>query len=231
MSTTTLAVADFEAVRDARIITGHQPNFLPSTRWFYKLAKADVMDLRHTAQFTASGYIHRVKMRDKWCTLPLSPKPGQFDAIDTVHVDLPKAKVMFRNTMQGRYGNAKFYKTRGVDLIERFDALDSDCLWRINLDLILYIRDQLGIETPICLGVPSIGGKAEGVLSNLRVYPGCTEYLSGLGAKNYMGDTTVFDEAGIKVIWSRHLPTTDDSIVSILMDHPNPIDFVLREEA
>lgn len=211
------------------IVSGHQPQILPSTRYFYKIAKSDVLDLRYQAQFT-KGYIHRVKMRDKWFTLPLTAQPGQYDAIDTVRVDLDKAKTMFRQTMHGRYGGARFYKTRGVDLIDKFDSLGSDYLWQINLDMLLYVRDQLGIETPICLGVPSIGGKAEGVLSNLRAYPGCTEYLSGVGARAYMGDTAVFDEAGIKVTWSRHAPVSDDSIVTILMDHRDPMDFVLREE-
>jgi hypothetical protein len=213
------------------IVAGHQPNLLPSTRFWYKAAKSDVLDLRYQAQFVKTGYIHRVKMRDKWFSLPLAQKPGQFDAIDTVRIDLPKAKVDFRNTMQGRYGGARHFKTRGVDLIDRFDALGSEFMWQINLDLLLYVRDQLGITTPICFGVPTIGGKAEGVLSTLRAYPDCDAYLSGLGAKNYMGDTTIFDEAGIKVLWSRHAPVTDDSIVSILMDHSDPMDFVLREDA
>jgi len=212
------------------VLSGHQPNFLPSTRFWYKVAKSDVLDLRHQAQFVKSGYIHRVKMRDNWCSLPLSPKPGQYDPINTVRVDLPKAKDMFRNTMHGRYSGSRHYKTRGMELVEKFDSLGSDYLWQINLDLILYIRDTLGIETPVCLGVPSIGGKAEGVLSTMRAYPGVDAYLSGVGARAYMGDTTNFDEAGIKVIWSRHAPITDDSIVSILMDHDDPIDFVLREE-
>jgi len=193
------------------------------------MAQADVLDLRYQAQFT-KGYIHRVKMRDNWFTLPLSPVPGQFDPIDQVRVDLPRAKQMFRQTMHGRYSGSRFYKTRGLELVDKFESLGSDYLWQINLDLLLYVRDSLGIETPICLGVPVIGGKAEGVLSTMRAYPGVDTYLSGLGARKYMGDTSVFDEAGIKVIWSRHAPVTDDSIVTILMDHDDPMDFVLREE-
>lgn len=212
------------------IVAGHQPLLLPSTRYFYKMAKADVMDLRWQAQFVKSGYFHRVKMRDKWFTLPLSPRPGQFDSISTVRVDLPEAKRLFRQTMEGRYGGARFYKTRGVELVEKFDSLGSDYLWQIDLDLTLYLRDQLGIETPVSLGVPSIGGKGEGVLSTMRCYPGVDAYLSGTGAMKYMEDTSCFDDAGIKVIWSRHAPVTDDSIVSIMMDHSDPIDFVMREE-
>lgn len=210
------------------IVAGHQPNFLPSTRFFYKMAKADVLDLRYQAQFT-KGFIHRVQFRGSWFTLPLSPRPGQFDACDTIHVDMEKAKLMFRQTMHGRYSGAPFYKTRGLDLVEKFISLESDLMWEVNHELLIYVRDLLGITTPIQLGLPAIGGKADGVLSTLRAYPDCDAYLSGEGARKYMGDTTIFDEAGIRLIWTNHDPITDDSIVSILMDHKDPMEFVLRE--
>jgi hypothetical protein len=45
-----------------------------------------------------------------------------------------------------------------------------------------------------------------------------------------MGDTTIFDEAGIKVQWANHDPVTDDSIVSVLVDYDNPLDIVMREK-
>lgn len=212
-----------------RIVTGHQPNLLPSTRFWWKMAKSDVLDLRYQAQFT-KGYIHRVKMRDMWFTLPLSPKPGQFDPCDVIHIDVDKARQAFRQTMHGRYAGSPFYKSRGLDLVEKFESIETDLMWELNYELLLYVRDVLGIKTPIQLGVPTIGGKAAGVLSSLRAYPDCDTYISGEGAKKYMGDTTVFDEAGIKVIWSSHAPVTNDSIVSILMDHSDPMEFVLREQ-
>jgi hypothetical protein len=214
------------------IISGHQPNFLPGTRFYYKLAKSDVMDLRYKVQFIERGFIHRVKMRDNWLTLPIQDKKHMVTApIDQIRVDLPAAKDLFRRTMHGRYSGARFYKTRGLELVEKFDSLGSDYLWQMNLDMMLYLRDQLGITTPIGLGIHTDLQRAEGVLAAISPYPGVDTYLSGMGAKKYMGDTTVFDEAGIKVVWSRHVPVTDDSVVSLLMDHTSPIDYVMREEA
>ena len=45
-----------------------------------------------------------------------------------------------------------------------------------------------------------------------------------------MGDTTIFDEAGIKVQWANHNPVTDDSIVTVLMDYNDPLEIVMREK-
>jgi hypothetical protein len=210
------------------IVASHQTNFLPGSSFFYKMAKADIFDLRYRAQFVQRNYHHRTKMRDRWFTLPLTPKPGH-DPINTVRVDLPKAKTMFRQYMHGTYSGTPYYKTRGLELVERFGDLGSDYLWQINLDLILHLRDTLGITTPIGLGVDAVGTGAEGLLSTFRAYPGVTKYLSGTGAKKYMGDTSIFDAAGITVEWSRHDPVTDDSVVSLLMDHENPIEYILRE--
>jgi hypothetical protein len=207
----------------------HQPNFLPNSRFWYKAATADIMDIRYRAQFTEKGYQRRVKMRDAWCSLPLLNKP-RLEPINEVRLDLPNAKTLLRKTMHGRYSGSRHYKTRGVELVEFADSLDTGYLWEWNLELLLFVRDMLGIETPFALGVATIGDKAEGVLSAMRGYPMADTYLSGTGAKAYMGDTTIFDEAGVKVEWSRHRAPTNDSIVTLLMDYDNPIELVMLEE-
>jgi WbqC-like protein family len=211
------------------IIAAHQPNILPNSRFWYKAATADIMDLRYRAQYTERGYQRRVKMRDNWLTLPLVGKP-RTEPINQVLLDVPAFRKMFPGIMHGRYSGSRHYKTRGLALVDFAMTRESGYLWEFNLELLLYVRDLLGIETPFALGVDTIGDKAEGVLSLMRAYPQADTYLSGQGAKAYMGDTTIFDEAGIKVEWSRHKPITDDSIVTLLMDYDNPIELVMQEE-
>jgi hypothetical protein len=211
------------------IIAMHQTNFLPNSRFWYKAAVADIMDLRYRAQYTERGYQRRVKMRDAWYSLPLDGK-FKTERISEVKIKTDEAKAGFRKMMHGRYAGSAHYKTRGLELVEFAQTLETGYLWEWNLELLLYVRDLLGIETPFALGVDTIGEKAEGVLSAMRAYPQADTYLSGTGARAYMGDTTIFDEAGIKVQWSNHDPITDDSIVTLLMDYDNPIELVMREK-
>jgi hypothetical protein len=211
------------------IVAGHQPNFLPNSRFWYKTARADIMDIRYRAQLHERGYQRRVMMRDNWCTLPLAQK-YRYEPINEVMLDIPKFREMFPKIMHGRYSGAPHYKTRGADLVDYAMSLESPYLWQFNLDLLVYVRDLLGITTPFALGLDSIGTKAEGLLSTFRAYPQMDVYLSGTGARAYMGDTTIFEEAGIKVEWSRHHATTNDSIVTLLMDYDNPIELVMLEE-
>jgi hypothetical protein len=211
------------------IIAMHQVNFLPNSRFWYKAATADIMDLRYRAQFTEKGYQRRVKMRDAWCSLPLIGKP-RFEPINEVRINCDQAKVILRKTMHGRYSGSKHYKTRGLALVEFAQTIETGYMWEWNLELLLFVRDMLGIDTPFALGVDTIGDKAEGVLSAMRAYPQADTYLSGTGARAYMGDTTIFEEAGITVRWSNHDAVTNDSIVTLLMDYDNPIELVMREK-
>lgn len=211
------------------IISAHQPTFLPNSRFWWKMANSDVLDLRYRAQFTVKGYIRRVLMRGTWCTLALEGKP-RFEPINEVLINLPESKRIVTDAISGKYRDKRLFKTRGVDLIEKIQSIETGYLWEFNLELILYMRDVLGITTPIALGLEAIGGKADGTLSLLRAYPNATAYLSGTGAKAYMEDTTIFDEAGIKVLWANHDPVTDDSIVSVLMDYDNPLEIIMREK-
>jgi hypothetical protein len=210
------------------ILAAHQVNFLPYSGFWYKVANADLFDLRFRAQFTQKGYQRRVMMRDQWCTLPLVGKP-RFEPINEVLLDLPKAKETVTNNIKGRYLNAPHYKTRGNDLLEVVNGLQSPYLWEWNFALLLHVRDVLKIDTPFTFGVDTIGDKAEGVLSFMRAYPTVDTYLSGTGAKAYMGDTPIFDEAGIKLAWSRHKAITHDSVVSLLVDYDDPMEIIMME--
>jgi hypothetical protein len=214
------------------IVSGHQVTFLPNSRFWHKLYKSDLMDLRYRAQYVEKpGYERRVTMRGKWCTLALEGSP-RYEPLNEVRINGPESFIRCRNMIQGHYGSAPHFKTRGVDLLDRMEALQSvPYLWQWNLELLLHVRDVLGITTPFGLGVDNTGQRAEGVVSWIQgAYPHADTYLSGIGAKKYMEDTSLFDEAGIKVAWSKHHAVTNDSIVSVLMDYDNPIEIVMLED-
>lgn len=211
------------------IISAHQVNFLPYSGFWYKVANADLFDLRYRAQYTQKGYQRRVTMRDNWCSVPVIGNP-RFEAINEVRIDLPKAKDQICDTIKGRYSNAPHYKTRGVELVDFIQTLDTGYLWEWNFALLLYVRDVLGITTPFTFGIDAHQPKAEGIIGFLQAYPGADTFLSGRGALSYMEDTSAFDEAGIKVVWSNHKVTTTDSIVSILMDYSDPMEIVMLEK-
>ncbi len=53
------------------LYSAHQPDLLPYSGFWSKMANADMFDLKIWDQFVHKGYQRRVKMRDQWVTLPL----------------------------------------------------------------------------------------------------------------------------------------------------------------
>jgi hypothetical protein len=210
------------------IISSHQPDLLPYSGFFYKMAKADIFDLKLFDQFVQRGYQRRVKMRGDWVSIPIVESPWKTPIYD-IRIYPDKARELLHRMVVGRYCGAPYWKQRSDEVLGLIDSLNTDKLWHFNFDLILGMRDVLGIKTPLSVAVPSVGGKSAGLVSVLQRYPAPLTYLSGTGARVYMGDCAEFTEAGITVEWSRHEPVTEDSVLSLLFDYPDPMEMVLRE--
>lgn len=209
------------------IVTAHQPDFLPYSGFWYKMAKADVMDIKIYDQFVDKGYQRRVKMRDKWTSIPVVGGPS-VRPIKDVRIDPVKTSPLLRDQIVGRYRGARYWKDRGPAILDMVTDIHTDRLWQLNFELIVGVRDFLGITTPVAIGVQPVGTRNAGVISALQVFP-VTTYLSGTGARTYMGDCQEYDDANISVRFSAHKPVTGDSILSVIFDYSDPMSVVLAE--
>lgn len=214
------------------IYTAHQPDLLPYSGFWYKMATADVFDLKIWDQYVERGYQRRVKMRDHWVSLPLV-KGSNVDPINLKRVQetAPKYLADQVHKWYRHHRKSAFWDERGPMVCDEIRSIKTDLLWEFNLQLILMVRSILGIETPIALTRPRAPGLrgSEGLIHVMRAFPGPMTYLSGTGARAYMGDCQEFEDAGVPVIWSRHKAVTGDSILSVLFDYEDPLSVVLAE--
>jgi hypothetical protein len=219
------------------VYAAHQPDLLPYSGFFYKMAKADVFDLKIWDQYVNRGYQRRVMMRDRWANIPLVPGSSTESIFDK-HVK-PEAPAELAEQVRSRYGSkngdgvAEFwaYEGRGQRVMDEILSIKTDRLWEFNFRLILLMKDMLGIDTPVCLSRPVQEGLrgSEGLISAMLAFPKPLTYLSGTGAKVYMGDCAEFTAEDIPVIFSPHQHVTGDSILTVLFDYEDPMDVVLRE--
>lgn len=209
------------------IVTTHQADLLPYSGFWFKMAKADLFDLKIYDQFQARGYQRRVPMRGTWASIPVVGSPSRARICD-VRIRPAEARQVLSDHIVGRYRGARNWEPMGKALLEMIAEIDTEHLWQFNLSLLLGVRELLGIETPIAIGLPPEGRGNEGLVSMLRRYKADT-YLAGVGGRAYMGDCAEFAAAGIGVVWSTHQPVTGDSIVSVLLDHDDPMAVVLAE--
>lgn len=208
-------------------VTIHQPDLLPYSGFWFKMATSDAFVLAEHDQFQKHGYQRRVRMRGTWCSHQLDGKPSLVP-ITAVQVRAGWQQHL-RDVIRGRYTGSRHWRTRGPDLLERISACSGQSLAEVNIALVEMIRKLLGITTPLVRTGPPVGTGLERLVWQVRAAGG-TSYLSGTGGAAYLGPDAAerFAAAGIQLRWSEHAPTTGDSIVSVLLDDEDPMATVLR---
>ena len=214
------------------VYAAHQPDLLPYSGFWYKMHHADVFDLKIWDQYVNRGYQRRVRMRGSWVAIHLvkgsSTEPIHVKRLET---GAPQAFASQIENIYRKNKKAPYWDKYGPMICDEIVSIKTDLLWDFNFQLILLVRDMLGIETPISFGRPVREGLrgSEGLISAMEIFPGPKTYLSGTGARVYMGDCAEFEAHDIPVVWSNHKPVTGDSILTVLLEHEDPLSVVLAE--
>ncbi|MCW4001063.1 MAG: WbqC family protein [Candidatus Bathyarchaeota archaeon] len=172
---------------DVLILSGHQPTLLPYPGFFYRMFHSNIMDIcpydplsRHSDRF-----VHRVKIGTdnqwRWLTLPIEASAGC--AIKDAKL---KAHLMPSRwaELERVYGKYPLWSTYREDLKEVFFSYSR--LWELNLRLIIWMRDLLGIKTYLSISYGSEGSDTtERIASQFSRY-GSVVYLAGKGSLEYL---------------------------------------------
>lgn len=203
----------------------HQPDLLPWSGFWYKMVNVDRFVLAVHDQLQKHWVQRRVMMRETWVTLPLVGKP-HLVPINTVEVKAGWQDHLV-DSIRGRYAGARHWRDRGGEVLDRITATEGSNLADINVALIRAFQDYLGITTELVVTTPPQEKAVDRVLEQLQLV-GATSYLSGTGARDYIGDAGEerFRSLGIELHWSRHKKTTGDSLVSVLMDYDDPLEII-----
>ena len=187
------------------IVTIHQPDFLPWLGFFDRWKKSDLYIILDDVQFLRRGWHHRdkIKTRDgvKWLTVPVAKKGKSDQLIQDVTINNGSNwRYKHLKTIESNYKKAHNFENYFEKIKEIYEK-EYSLLIDLNIDLIRFVADELGITSPTVFAsdydVKSISSER---LIDLVKAVGGTEYLTGLGSKDYL-DETVFDAAGIKVVW------------------------------
>lgn len=206
----------------------HQPDLLPYSGFWYKMAVSDGFIVSRHDQFQKHGYQRRVKMRDAWASHLLEGKPSLVPITEVVVREGWQRHLV--DVIRGRYQGSRHWKDRGAVLIDRIAAAEGHSLDEVNLALIEIVREMLGVTTPLLFTDPPRHNGPDRLIEQVKAVGG-DAYLSGAGGRAYMGEEAEADFAaqGISLEWSRHEHSTGDSIVTVLMDADDPMEHVMRE--
>ena len=105
------------------IVTTHQADLLPYSGFWFKMAKADLFDLKIYDQFQARGYQRRVPMRGSWASIPVVGSPTRARICD-VRIRPDEARQVLSDHIVGRYRGARNWEPMGKALLEMIADID-----------------------------------------------------------------------------------------------------------
>lgn len=189
----------------SRVVTAHQPNFMPWAGYFYKMVYSDYFIILDEVQFTKGGYTNRVKIRqgDKttWLTVPVSV-PGLHASIKDVNISTATFARKHINTLRQTYARTP-YLTPVLKIVS--DAYDADYerLLDLNIHLLNSIVEYTGIECQFVMQSDLITeGHSNEMLASLASQLSATVYVAGQGARAYTeGHEYLYHNRGLDVAY------------------------------
>ena len=176
-----------------RVVAAHQPNFMPDLGYFYKMAQADTFVIVTNIQFERQERWQRQNKfknndgGDMWLTVPILGSQNQLIKDVKVKYEQDWCKE-HRRSLWMNYGESP-----GRNLLLGFDEiydLRYEKLSELNIAFIKLIKDALGITTQLVVD-REISGKKHEFMANICKKYGGEVYLSGNGARSYVGGEKV----------------------------------------
>lgn len=187
-----------------KVVVIHQPDFLPYLGYFHRLLFADVFVVLDDVQFLRRGWHHRDKIKTRqgeaWLTLSIE-KTDQTTLIRDVRLSRnPEWIEANLNLIAENYRQAAHFAV----VFERLEAIyraGHQRLVDLNLALLKWLLAELGIDVRMVLSSSlAVSGTSNERLINLVKAVEGTDYLTGIGSKEYLREELFFDRA-IQVQW------------------------------
>ncbi len=181
-----------------------QPSYIPWRGYFEFIKRADLFVFYDDVQYDKHGWRNRNQVfgpaGKQWLTIPVSTKGNISEQIPINQVKInwnTKWAKKHLNCLRSVYGKAPHFRTY-EPLLEEYYARKDVLLSDFTIDFTKAIAKELGIDNTeyvLSSTLSSSGAKTERLLQVLKQV-GCTHYLSGPTAKDYL-DEALLEKEGI----------------------------------
>lgn len=187
-----------------RVVGIHQPEYLPWMGFLNKLANSDAFVLLDNVQYRRNYFQNRNRIRTatgwSWLTVPVKKAPLETPIMD---IEVDDSKLWGETHLKGlsqNYSKAPHFREH-EEFLNRLYAEKWNKLAELNVWIIRYIADSLGIQTEIILASKlRANGTSSELLLGICKELGAETYLSGRFGRDYL-DERLFEEAGIGVVY------------------------------
>jgi hypothetical protein len=191
-------------VGGSRVLTAHQPNYLPWLGLFHRVAQADVWVLADDVQFSKHGYTNRVRVRTaggwQWLTVPVRTRRKGGQQIRQVETIGSNWQSKHWRTLEWNYRSSAHFD----DFAPFLASFYAETRWRhlvdVNVALCDFLRGQLGIEVEARLSSSmELRRERSERLADMALACGCDVYLAGAGGSRRYLEESCFAEAGVEL--------------------------------
>lgn len=185
-----------------------QPTFLPWIGYLGMIHSVDQFVFLDNVQFNKRSWQQRNKIKTSsgefFLTVPVF-KGKREDLIKDVLINTEHFEIeKLLQTITQNYSKAPYFHDYFAEVKNIFLKKHTS-LCELNIELIEYFTRIIGIKTPLrrSSSLRAMGTKAE-LLSNICVELGSSLYLSAPGSKEYIEESTFFQDKNIDVIYHNY---------------------------
>lgn len=215
---------------DKKIISIHQPNYIPWLGYFYKIYQSDIFVFLDDAQYSNKGMhnYHYIKTPQGLFRLkfPVNQKFGDM-IFDVTSKDTIGWKEKHIKTIENNYRKARFFE----EVIQDYSYLLNKNYTNIavmNASIIKFITKKLGIKTKFVFSSDiKINSIRQEKILDLCNYFDVDVYYSGTGAKAYQ-DERDFSKRNIELKYSVYRPFEYTQFFGDFQSNVTIIDYLMH---
>lgn len=210
-----------------------QPTYLPWLGYFGLMDRVDVFILLDSVQFARRSWQQRNQIKTAqgaiWLTVPALSKGAREQLIRDVVIDrsrdFPDAHI---RSIELNYRRSPYFDTYAPELFSILRG-GQDRLAILTIELIGWLRDRLGITTPLrCASEINTAGRKADLLAALCEEVAADHYVSPPGSKDYMNESTAFSDRGIAVSYHEFAHPTYPQQYGDFLPHVSVIDLMFN---
>jgi hypothetical protein len=191
-----------------KIVSIHQPNYIPWLGYFYKIAQADIFVFLDDVQFSNQGMqnYHYIKTPQGSFRLKIPVKKTFGESINQVLINNELDwKKKHLKTIEVNYKRSEYFEEVFSDLEFLFSS-DHYCIADLDRHLIEFICNKFGISTKLINASElNIHSQREEKILDICDALDCKIYYSGTGARAYQNESN-FGKRGIELRYSQFQP-------------------------
>ncbi len=211
-----------------------QPTYFPWLGYFALMDQVDIFVFLDSVQFDRRSWQQRNRIKTPhgahYLTIPVLKK-GKFDQkVNEVKIDHSANPMQDHiKTIRWAYGKAQYFDAYAPAIFALLEK-SHDYLSQLTMELILLIKDKMGIKCQILQSslLPVDGRKAE-LMADICSYLSATTYVSPVGSKDYLDQSSVFQERGIKLAFNEYQHPVYRQLHEPFLEYLGIIDLLFNE--